>query len=407
MMRILCVSNYYRPAYVYGGPVRCIAELCEALAKLDCSVTVLTSNVNGDELLDVPLERPVDVDGVEVIYYPITRIPPKNFFYSPALARACHEKTGISDIVILQTMFTHTMGPAVTACKRADVPYIVQPHGQLLPWSLKQKRLKKMIYQKLVGRSYLEQAAALHCTDPVEAEWIEHLGIKTPKIIVPNGIDTEYYVQLPPRGWLRQKYHIPKDAKVLLFLGRLHPKKRPDIAVDVLAAAQSLPGETHLLLAGPDEMGLIPQLHAQAQRLGCEKHFHVTGLLQNEEVLSAMADVDLLLMPSEPQSENFGMSALEAMAAGLPVLVSDGVPVGYWAEKAGAGCMVPCTRESFRQAACEMLGDAKRLKEMGRRGQILARENFDIGIIAKEMLAQYQAILLQKKPSSVQQPVEV
>lgn len=406
MMRILCVSNYYKPAYVYGGPVRCIAELCEALAKLDCSVTVLTNNVNGDDLLDVPLGLPVDVDGVEVIYYPIMRVPPKSFFYSPALAQACHEKTRMFDIVVLQTMFTHTMGPAVAACKRAGVPYIVQTHGQLLPWSLKQKRLKKMVYQTLVGRSYLEQANALHCTDPVEAEWIEYLGIQTPKIVVPNGINSDNFAQLPLRGRFRQQFHIPEDAKVLLFLGRLHPKKRPDIAVDVLAAAQSLPGETHLILAGPDETNMTPQLRAQAQRLGWENHLHITGLLQTDDVHSALTDGDLLLMPSEPESENFGMSALEAMAAGLPVLVSEGVPVGWWAEKAGAGRVVPCTRGAFEQAACEMLSAPKVLKEMGHRGQIIARQKFDIEIVAKEMLAQYQVILSQAKASSVQQPAE-
>lgn len=405
-MRILCISNYYKPAYIYGGPVRCISELCEALAKLDCSVTVLTTNVNGDDLLDVPLERPMDVDGVEVIYYPITRVSPESFFYSPALAKACHEKISKFDLVVLQTMFTHTMGPAVKACKRAGVPYIVQTHGQLLPWSLKQKRIKKMIYQVLIGRSYLEQASALHCTDPVEAHWIDRLGIRTPKIIVPNGINSGRLSQLPPRGNIRRQFHISDDANLLLFLGRLHRKKRPDIAIEVLAAAQSLPVETHLVMAGPDEMKMTAILQAQAQRLGCADRIHFTGLLQTHEVLSALADADLLLMPSEPESENFGMSAIEAMAAGVPVLVSNGVPIGYWAEEAGAGRVTSCSVESFSQAARELLSVPEKLTAMGRRGQALVRQKFDIGIVAQQMLAQYQAILTQGKPLLELQPSE-
>jgi glycosyltransferase involved in cell wall biosynthesis len=405
-MRILCISNYYKPAYVYGGPVRCVSELCEALAKQDCTVTVLTTNVNGNELLDVPLDRPVSVDGVEVFYYPIIRVPPHSFFYSPALAKACHQKIKMFDIVILQTMFTHTMGPAVTACNRAGVPYIVQTHGQLLPWSLKQKRLKKMIYQTLIGRFYLEQASALHCTDPVEAAWVEHLGIKTPKIIVPNGIKAEYFAQLPPRGRLRQKYQISEHANLLLFLGRLHPKKRPDIAIEALAITRSLPRETHLMLAGPDEMQMAIALRTLAQRLGCENQLHFTGLLQTDDVLSALADSDLFLMPSEPESENFGMSALEAMAAGLPVLVSDGVPVGRWAEASGAGRMIPCSKDAFRDAIRKMLNDPEHLKDMGRKGQALVQQKFDISIVTQQMLAQYRAILSQGKPLSDQQMAE-
>lgn len=406
-MRILCISNYYKPAYIYGGPVRCISELCEALAKLDCTVTVLTTNVNGDHLLDVPLDRPMNVDGVEVIYYPITHVPPKSFFYSPALARACRQQISKFDIVVLQTMFTHTMGPAVAACKRAAVPYIVQTHGQLLPWSLQQKRIKKKVYQALVGRSHLERASALHCTDPVEARWIDRLGITTPKIVIPNGVNAEYFSQLPSRGTIRRRFEIPEDASLLLFLGRLHPKKRPDIAVDVLGAARSLPGETHLVLAGPDETQMVPALHAQARRLGCADRLHIAGLLQTDEVLSALADSDLLLMPSEPESENFGMSALEAMAAGVPVLVSDGVPVGGWAESFGAGRMVPCTGNAFKKATIELLNDPMRLKEMGVNGQALVRQKFDIEIVARQMLAQYQAILSQGKPLSERQLVEV
>ena len=126
-------------------------------------------------------------------------------------------------------------------------------------------------------------------------------------------------------------------------------KKRPDIAIEALAAANSSVGETHLVLAGPDEMQLIPKLLVQAQRLGCADRLHITGLLKGDEVLVALADADLLLMPSEPESENFGMSAVEAMAAGLPILVSEGVPIGRWAKSAGAGRIASCTVDFFRR----------------------------------------------------------
>lgn len=393
-MRILYVSSYYKPAYIYGGTVRCVSQLCESMIKSKAQVTVLTTNVNGKDLLNVSLGQSENVDGVEVFYYPIVRIPPHSFYYAPALAEACRNKVPDFDIVVLQSLFSYGMRAATKACKQAGIPYIIQPHGQLLPWSLKQKWLKKQIFLAFMGRTYLNEAAALHCTDHSEAGAINQLGIRAPKFVIPNGVDGDHFANLPVRGMIRQRFQIPNDARLLLFLGRLHSKKRPDLAIEALAAAQCLQGETHLVLAGPDEMQLVPKLQAQANRLGCANRLHITGLLQGDEILSVLADADLFLMPSEPESENFGMSAAEAMAAGLPILVSEGVlPIGHWAELAGAGRMIPCTADSFRRATCELLALPDQLKEMGKRGQELSRQRFEISSVAQQMLAQYKAII--------------
>jgi glycosyltransferase involved in cell wall biosynthesis len=397
-VHILYVTNYYKPAYSYGGPVRSVSQLCEALVKLGVAVTVLTTNANGTDLLDVPLEQPINSDGVEVFYYPIVPIPPRSFFYSPALARACYQKADQFKIAVLDTFFTYAMGPAVAACRQAGRSYIVSLRGQLLPWSLRYKWLKKQVYLSLIGHVYLNKAAALHCTAPTEAEALAKLGIRTPKFVVPNGVDSNRFAQLPVRGNTRQRLNIRDDDRVLLFLGRLHHKKRPDLAVEALGAAQSLPARTHLVLAGPDEGQLTPKLQAQAQRLGCANRLHLTGLLQGDEILSVLADADLLLMPSAPGSENFGRSAVEALAAGVPILVSEGVPVGHWAEAAGAGRTVPCTAESFRQVACTLLARPEQLKTMGRRGQILVCQQFDSLVVARQMLAQYQSIIETGQP---------
>jgi glycosyltransferase involved in cell wall biosynthesis len=397
-MRILCISSYYKPAYIYGGAVRCVSQLYESIVKLESHVTVLTTNVNGKDLLKTPLKNAVYVDGVEVFYYPIIRIPPQSYYYAPDLAEACRQKVRDFDIVVLQSLFSYGMGAATNACKQAGIPYVIQLHGQLLPWSLRQKRLKKQIFLTFMGRTYLNKAAALHCTVPSEVEAINQLKIKTPMLVIPNGVDCDHFANLPVRGMLRQRYKISDEARLLLFMGRLHSKKRPDLAIEALAAAQSLPGETHLVLAGPDEMQLIHKLQTQAQLLGCANRLHITGLLQGDEILSALADADLFLMPSEPESENFGMSAVEAMAASLPILVSDGVPIGHWAELAGAGRVVPCTADSFRRVTCEMLAQPNRLSEMGKRGQELSRQKFEITSVAQQMMAQYKSIIETGRP---------
>jgi glycosyltransferase involved in cell wall biosynthesis len=120
-------------------------------------------------------------------------------------------------------------------------------------------------------------------------------------------------------------------------------------------------------------------------------------LLQGEKILQALADADLLLMPSAIQ-ESFGMSALEALAAGVPILTSEGIPIGRWAEEAGAGLVVPCRSQDFARATRDLLSQPAQLQKMGERGRRLVKERFDLPVVARQMLAQFKAIITTGKP---------
>lgn len=395
-MRILYVCPYYKPAYIYGGPTQCFSSACEGLVESGAQVTVLTTNANGPSTLDVPLQQPINIDGVDVWYFPVA-LHGLSFFYSPSLADAVRVQVPKFDLVVNSALWGHAALPASKACSSARVPYVIPAHGQLFPWALAKKRLKKKIYLEMIGRRCLNKAAAIHCTDPSEANAVANLSLRVPVFIVPNAIRASVFSNFQARGFLRMQFGIPDNAQILLFLGRITQIKRPDIALDVLAVVQSLGREVHLVIAGPDEDGMIPKLRAQAQELVCHNKLHFTGLLEKEGVIGALADADLLLMPSEI-TENFGLSAVEAMAAGVPILVSDGVPVGHWAMKAGAGRVVPCTKEAFQQAAIELLSQPDELKELGKMGQELVKQRFDVSVVTQQMLMQYKAIISSGKP---------
>ena len=168
--------------------------------------------------------------------------------------------------------------------------------------------------------------------------------------------------------------------------------KRPDIAIDTLAHIRGNGINAHLIIAGPDEEGLVKTLRMKAEELQCGNSVYFTGLLNDRELLYAYADSDLFIMPSEIQ-ENFGMSALEAMAAGLPILVSKGVPVGHWAEIAGAGRVLPCNTLAFAQAAEELIKSPNEIKQLGMRGRDLVEKKFEISVIARWILAQFNSII--------------
>lgn len=390
-MRILYVCPYYKPAYVYGGPTQCFSDACEGLVHSGIQVTVLTTNANGPELLDVPLQQPVDVDGVTVWYFPLF-LNGLTFFYSPELARAIKKQVPEHDLVVVAALWAHQLIPTAAACVRANVPYVIPTHGQLFPWALARKSLKKKVYLELLARHRINRAAAIQCTDPSEADAVAKFMFLPPAFVVPNAISTSLFDTPRTQSFLRKRFGISIGASILIFLGRLTHIKRPDIAVDVLGAAQSLEHEVHLVIVGPDEDGLTNRLQAQAQELGCADKLHFTGLLGREAVVSALADADLLLMPSEI-TENFGIAALEAMAAGVPILVSEGIPVGKWAVRADAGRMVQATTKAFAHHACAMLRDTGELRQMGLRGRAYATQHFDISQVTHQLLSAYQSIV--------------
>lgn len=395
-MKFLAVTPYYKPAYGYGGPVSSESALYEGLAKLGVEVTVITTNANGSTKLNVPLLTPTEVDGVKVIYCP-TKPAPGSPFYSPAQIELTKRLVPCSDIVNLQNIWGYETDPLRRICNQNQIPYFVTLHGQMMDYALKRipwrKRIKKQIFLRLVGYRFLNGAAALHCTSQLEIDHLRQYPVSAPVFLVPNGITGIHSKSLPNRGQLREKLGIPGEAFVLALIGRIHEKKNPQIAVASMIAAKDLQTPVHLIIAGPDEQNLKPSLQRQAELAGCGDRLHFTGLLMKDELQQALVDSDLLLMPSEAGSENFGMSAAEGMAAGLPVLVSEQVPVGEWAKQGGAGELASCEVNSFSEATRKLLMQPALLRTMGENGKRIVGELFDNDIVVKKMLYHVEQIV--------------
>ncbi|MCC6976268.1 MAG: glycosyltransferase [Anaerolineae bacterium] len=385
---LVVVNAFYKPAFVYGGPVRSLAALCEEIAASRVPLKVLTTDAGGTSRLDLPLNVPLNVDGVEVIYTPLGQPSLGSFFYAPALIPIFAALVPSLTVAHLEVLWTHAAYPLMRLCQRAGLPYTTSLRGQLLPYALHRSRLRKRLYLSLVGWRFLNGAAAIHCTDPGEAAAARALRLHPPLVVVPNGIDLTPFRNLPPREQGRSRWHIPAEAPLILFSGRLHPKKRPQIALEVLSGLKN----AHLIVAGADELGMALALQAQAKQQGCEDRFHWVGLLEQKALIEAMSAADLLIMPSEADSENFGMAAAEALAAGLPLLTSAGIPVGEAARQAGAGLTVTGGSPAFLEGARTLLADRALLRAMGERGRVLAFARYDSQRTAQEMLQMWRVV---------------
>lgn len=389
------MSSYFSPAYVYGGPIRSLSNLFEGLAKLGAEITVVTTNANGKNTLQVPLRTPVHLNGVIVWYLP--RITTAfNYFYAPEQENIVEKLIKDQDIVIAGSLWGYSNIVTTKACHQHRMPYVIPLHGQLNPWALKYKGIKKKLYMGLVARWQLIHASAIQCTDSVEIKALKQLGIETPTILVPLSINLDRYIHLPYSSLIRDKYGIGNTDPVLLFLGRLSKIKRPDLAIMALSYVLEKVKNTHLIIAGPDEENLLPRLEKLGRQMGVGHRVHFTGLLQNDEILDVLTIANLLIIPSEIQ-ENFGMSGLEALAVGVPIITTKGIPVGHIAQSAGAGIVVSASAESISEAVVNYLLHPNLSQEAGERGKLLVKNVYRQDLIAERALSYYEE-LIAKEP---------
>lgn len=278
------------------------------------------------------------------------------------------------------------------AARRSGRPYVISPHGMLDPWALANSRLKKRIAALLFERRNLESAACLHATCAAELRAIRGFGLRNPVCVVHNAVD------LPAAAatGARPPWHGSVEAgrKILLYLGRLHPKKG---LIPLLAGwartrrESSAADDWTLVLAGWGQGGHEAELRAQAAELGIAQTVHFAGPLFGAAKDAAYAGADAVILPSF--SEGLPLVILEAWAARKPVLMTDAcnLPLGFRAE---AALRIAPEAESIARGISELaaLADGER-QAIGERGRALVEAQFTWSRAAAEMRAVYDWIL--------------
>lgn len=367
-MKILHVTPYFAPAYVYGGPPRSVLGLCRALVRAGAEVTVLTTNANGDGDLAVATDAVTEFDGVAVRY--LRRGFPRRYFGARGFAAAASALLTGAPAVHLHGCWNVLTWRAAAACRRAGVPYIVSTRGMLTPWSLEHSGLKKTIALALVERRVLMGAAAIHATSAGEQRAIESFDISRPIVVVPNGIEPP--PALPrtadPVRWFAERWGLTGGDIVVLYLGRIHEKKGIDVLAEAIRDVRTRDRRVKLVVAGEGGRGYEDALRLRFADLLAARALVFTGLLGGDGRAAAFAAADLFALTSH--SENFALAVGEAMAAGLPVVVTRECPwpqIDQW----NAGRWVPNDVAAIAAAIEALAADPglrRMLGENGRRG---------------------------------------
>lgn len=337
-----------------GGPTRSVKGLCRGLssAGLDVSLLVLT----GDHQFENPC-------GVNIV-------------------RGWIDDLRGFDLVHIHGLWLWTVHKVIRECRRQKVRYVISTRGMLDPWALSVKRWKKKIAMSLYQRRDLVEAAAFHATADDEKRHICALGLSQSIIVAPNGVDLPE--SMPPRK--------PIDGykgKSAIFLSRLHPGKGLLTLAD--AWAQIKPKGWRMMVVGPDSYRHKQDVISRLAKLGIASDWKFIDAVDDNLKWHYYRSADLLIHPSV--SENFGITIAEGLAAGLPVIATQGTPwselvsreCGWWIE-VGVEPLAAALNNAINQ-------DDETLKKMGALGSRLITEKYTWEAVSKAMIRGYEEIL--------------
>ena len=382
-MRVLHVTPYFAPAFRYGGPPRSVLGLCQGLQRAGVHVDVVTTAANG--ATDLPSSPPEgsEYEGIAVHYAPVAF--PRRFFGARLRGPLSSALAG-ADLCHIHGIWNVPEWTASRLARARTVPYVISPRGMLQPAALRQGRWRKRVAFRLFERATLAGAEFLHATSNAEAAILQTLNPTGPIVVVPNGVDAAAASGATPE--LRARLGIARDAFVVLFLGRIHPIKRLDLLAGAFAALRASWPAAHLVLAGPDEGGHLAEIMS---RLTAHAGFvHALDAVNEREKWALLRDADALVLCSD--SESFGLVVVEAMAAGVPVVVTRTCP-WHEVEAHGCGFYVEQSAAGIAQALRELAGNRFLAAGMGARGAALVRDRYSWDAIGRQMAAHYSNVL--------------
>jgi glycosyltransferase involved in cell wall biosynthesis len=367
----------------WGGPTYVVKALTESLIRKGIAVSILSliGEKVGKEI--------IYPEGVQVEVFKEGLFSIMWTGYSPNITKALAAKTNNYNIIHIHEIWHYPGYAAYYAAKRAGKPYIVTVHGSLDPWCLKYKGLKKGIYAALIQRRILNEAAAIHAITEEEAEDIRAFGIVAPILVIPNGIDPAEFQALPSPEEMDSIYPELKGKKVLLFLGRIHQKKGLDILARAFGQIARSRKDLHLLIVGPDNDNYRSQVERLLESEGVLDLTTFTGMLAEREKLAALSRADVCVIPS--YSEVRTIVALEAMACGLPVIITQQCHFPEVVE-ANAGIVIEPKADQLADALNELLDNSKLCEEMGENGRRLIMDKFTWDKIADQMIQLYEDV---------------
>lgn len=372
----------------HGGPSYSVPQLCRSLAQAGAKVHLLSVKyedgavANQSEAEAGFFDRRFRWDYATV---PLLR----ELRCSAELADALRNAAPFVDLIHDHGIWLMPNIMAGSAARRSGKPFIVSPRGMLAPAALEFSRLKKRAFWTLLQGSTMRYAACVHATSEQEYQEIRNFGLRNPVAIIANGIEISERI---PKGTKALE-----SDRVVLSLGRLHPKKGLDTLLYAWSKVEVTNPGWRLRIVGPSEKGYNREVLALIARLGLSR-VSVEGPLYGDAKAEAYGFADVFVLSS--LNENFGQTVAEALAAKVPVICSKGAP---WSGLEAYGCgwwidhgVEPLTRAL--EVAMALPGE--KLAAMGAKGSAWMARDFSWQRVSAEMVAVYNWLTHGGEPAS-------
>ena len=254
------------------------------------------------------------------------------------------------DVVHLHGVWDPMVRAAASAASAAGIPWVLSSHGMLHPEPLAHHRFRKVAYLAAFGRVIRDARHVLALNREEADNVVARFGV--PASVIPGGVDVPHPPPAPS-GAFRLSVPDLGPSPFLLFIGRLDAIKGIDLLVDAFAHAASRGLRHHLVIAGPD-FGEQRSIESRIRSLGLGGRIHLIGGVWGDRKRDALAECDAFV--HRPRYEGYGLAAVEAMAAGRPVLTTSRCRLDA-AAAAGAIIIAPDTAEGFAAALRSLVGD--------------------------------------------------
>ena len=354
-----------------GGPSSSLFALCDALARAGCECEIACRRRDDEERPGANLRAVV---------------LPRDFW------RGRRDVGGFVrrvDVVHLHGLWDSLPVAAGQYAVRNGIPYVISLHGMLLQRSLAHHRIRKRLFLAAVGRRILAGASALHFTTQAE---LDHAAAMLPagpaRVVIPLTVDRRLLAEPPDREeWRNYFPDLPDSWPRLLFLSRLHPVKNlPALIAALPPLVKEFPG-LHLVVAGSGDPSYIRGVHRLVEDASLAGHAYFLGPVAGEPKLALLRSATVITIPSF--HESFGMALAEALACGVPALVTPEIGLRKEILANAAGFESGESASSIAESLAKALRDPSGLRVAGENGRRWALRVLSPEGVAARFLSTY------------------
>ena len=373
-----------------GGPTHAVLGIVRKQNSLGIRSEIVTTDDDGPSTLDVPLNCLSEYEGCPIYFFHRwdSRFSAvREYAVSVPLTFWLMKNAGDYDILHIHALFSFPSTIGMLTARFKQRPYVVRPLGLLCAWSLRQKATKKRLYLRLVEHRNLNNATIIEYSTPGEQNEVANLKLRPASIVLPLGFELQDTLPAA-RQQLRAKFGIPEDTAIIVYLSRLHPKKGLDVLLRSLTRLTGIP--FRLIIAGGGQLEYERAIDALISELGLGDVAFRVGFVEGEDKALILQGADIFALTSH--SESFGIAVAEAMAAGLPTIVTPGVPLAPVIEENHFGWVPRLDEHEIARAVANALADLEFTKKKGARAAAYAREHYTWEAFVGHLASLYRAI---------------